>query len=99
VVATLPAFQVVFSSSASSAAFSLAQLPLALECLDPALKLLPLHLQALWQSVLLHAACLWSVSRIFSSSLSSAPLPKELLPDDVLQVVVDTPYCLLGEML
>jgi hypothetical protein len=44
VAATLDAFQVVFVSSASAAAFSLAQLPLALKCLDPALKLLPLHL-------------------------------------------------------
>jgi hypothetical protein len=58
VAATLPASQVVFASFASSAAFSLAQLPLAFKCLDPVLKLLPLHLQALCQLVLLHAACL-----------------------------------------
>jgi hypothetical protein len=41
------AFQFVFASLASLAAFSLAQLPFGLACLDPALKLLPLHLQVL----------------------------------------------------
>jgi hypothetical protein len=42
------AFQFVFASSlASLFAFSLAQLPFGLTCLDPALKLLPLHLQVL----------------------------------------------------
>jgi hypothetical protein len=45
VAATLLAFQFVFASLALLASFSLAQLPLSLACLDPALKLLPLHLQ------------------------------------------------------
>jgi hypothetical protein len=57
VAATLLAFQFVFASLASLTAFSLAQLPLGLACLNPALKLQPLHLQALCSPVLLHAAC------------------------------------------
>jgi hypothetical protein len=58
VAATLTAFQVVLASSASDVVFTLSQLPLALECLDPVLKLLPQHLQALWLPKLLHAVSL-----------------------------------------
>jgi hypothetical protein len=74
VAATLPAFQVVFASLALPDSFSLAQLPLALECLDPALKLLPLHLQALCQPVLLHDACLHFTCSEKLSCLAADPL-------------------------
>jgi hypothetical protein len=73
VAATLLASQVVFASLASLAAFSLAQLPLGLDCLDPALKLLPLHLLALCQPVLLYATCLHFPWREKLSCLAADP--------------------------